>query len=54
MESMVFDADHQQQAIPSNIDYGATHIAFFVDDMDAAASLKEHGAELLAGPIEAK
>ncbi len=55
VELMAFDADHQQQAMPSNIDYGATHIAFFVDDIEAAAaSLKEHGAELLAGPLEAK
>ena len=55
VELMAFDAEHQQQIMPSNIDYGATHIAFFVDNVDAAASsLKEHGAELLAGPIEAK
>ena len=55
VELMAFDADQQQQAMPSNIDFGATHIAFFVDDLEAAAaSLKEHGAELLAGPLEAK
>ena len=55
VELMSFDADAQQRTMPSNIDYGATHIAFFVDDIDAAAeSLKEHGAELLQGPIDAK
>ena len=55
VELMAFDADEQRRTMPSNIDYGATHIAFFVDDIEAAAkSLKEHGAELLKGPINAK
>ncbi len=55
VELMAFDADEQQRTMPSNIDYGSTHIAFFVDDIDAAAkSLKEHGAELFKGPLEAK
>ena len=55
VELMSFDADAQQRTMPSNIDYGATHIAFFVDDIEAAAkSLKEHGADLLKGPIDAK
>ena len=55
VELMSFDADGQQRTMPSNIDYGATHIAFFVDDLEAAAaSLKEHGAKLLKGPIDAK
>ena len=55
VELMAFDADAQQRTMPSNIDYGATHIAFFVNDLEAAAkSLKEHGAELLKGPIDAK
>ncbi len=54
VELMAFDADEQRRTMPSNIDYGATHIAFFVDDIEAAAkSLKEHGAELLKGPIDA-
>ena len=48
VELMAFDADTQQRTMPSNIDYGATHIAFFVDDIEAAAkSLAENGAELL-------
>ena len=55
VELMSFDADAQQRTMPSNIDYGATHIAFFVDDIEAAAkSLREHGAELLKGPIDAE
>ena len=55
VELMAFDADTQNRSMPSNIDYGATHIAFFVDDLEAAAAaLKEHGAELLKGPLDAK
>ena len=55
VELMAFDADQQRRTMPSNIDYGATHIAFFVEDIDAAAaSLKANGAELLTGPLEAK
>ena len=55
VELMAFDADAQQRTMPSNIDYGATHIAFFVGDIEAAAeSLKEHGAEMLKGPLDAK
>ena len=55
VELMAFDADTQVRTMPSNIDYGATHIAFFVDDIEVAAkSLKEHGAELFKGPLDAK
>ena len=55
IELLSFAADRQRQEMPSNIDMGATHIAFFVDDIHAAAeSLKSHGAELLRGPIQAK
>ena len=55
VELMSFDAERQRREMPSNIDLGATHIAFFVDDIRAAAdSLKKHGAELLHGPIQAK
>ena len=40
--------------MPSNVDLGAMHIAFFVDDIEAAARyLADHGAELLRGPIDA-
>ena len=55
VELQAFEADTQKKAMPSNIDVGAAHIAFFVDDINAAArSLKEHGAELLRGPIQAQ
>ena len=54
LELMAFQSDHQRREMPSNVDLGAMHIAFFVDDIEAAArSLAEHGAELLRGPIDA-
>lgn len=55
VEVMTFEADQQNKTMPSNIDVGATHIAFFVDNIRAAAdSLQKHGAELMRGPIQAK
>jgi catechol 2,3-dioxygenase-like lactoylglutathione lyase family enzyme len=53
VELLQFDADQQQRKMPGNIDIGAGHIAFFVEDIRAAAeSLRNHGAELLQGPLE--
>ncbi len=53
LELLQFDADQQQRTMPSNIDMGAGHIAFFVGDISAAAeSLRMHGAELLQEPLE--
>jgi catechol 2,3-dioxygenase-like lactoylglutathione lyase family enzyme len=55
VELQAFVADTQRQESPSNIDIGAGHIAFFVNDIQAAAqSLRDNGAELLRGPIKAK
>lgn len=55
VELQMFEAEAQKKEMPSNIDVGAAHIAFFVEDIHAAAdSLKKHGAELLQGPIQAK
>ena len=54
VELMEFKSAHQRKEMPSNVDYGAAHIAFFVENIEAAAkSLKENGAELLKGPLEA-
>ena len=54
VELQAFVADTQRQESPSNIDIGAGHIAFFVNDIQAAAqSLRDNGAELLRGPIKA-
>ncbi len=53
VELLAFDADQQERKMPANIDIGAAHIAFFVDDIRAAAeSLRSHGADLLQGPLE--
>lgn len=53
VELLQFDADQQRRTMPSNIDIGTGHVAFFVDDIEAAAeSLRHHGAELLQGPLE--
>jgi catechol 2,3-dioxygenase-like lactoylglutathione lyase family enzyme len=55
VELQMFDAEQQQSTMPSNIDMSAAHIAFFVDDLHAAAgSLRKHGCALLQGPIQAK
>ena len=54
VELLAFKAEQQRKEMPSNVDLGAAHIAFFVDDINAAAeSLKSHGAQLLHGPIQA-
>jgi catechol 2,3-dioxygenase-like lactoylglutathione lyase family enzyme len=54
LELLAFTAEQQRKEMPSNVDLGAAHLAFFVDDIHAAAeSLKTHGAELLRGPIQA-
>ena len=52
LELLAYQAEAQRKQMPSNIDLGAMHLAFFVDDLEAAAeSLTRHGAELLPGPL---
>ena len=54
LELQDFKAEKQRKAMPSNVDLGSAHLAFFVDDINAATqSLREHGAQLLRGPIQA-
>jgi catechol 2,3-dioxygenase-like lactoylglutathione lyase family enzyme len=54
LELQEFKAEKQRRKVPSNVDLGSAHLAFFVDDIGAAAqSLREHGAQLLRGPIQA-
>ena len=54
VELLEFKSDQQRKEMPSNVDYGASHLAFFVNDLEAAArSLRDHGAEMLRGPLEA-
>ncbi len=45
-------APGQDRTMPAPISVGAGHMAFYVDDLEAAAaSLSAHGATLLQGPI---
>ena len=44
-----------QRDVPRNSDLGGHHVAFYVDDMDAAAAyLRGKGVRLLAGPVASK
>ena len=54
VELQAFVADTQRHELPSNIDIGAGHIAFFVNDIQAAAQSLRENAELLRGPVKAK
>src|SRR6266567_46908 len=47
IELFEFATPDQQKQMPRNIDYGGHHVAFYVDDMDAAiAYLKDKGVKL--------
>jgi glyoxylase I family protein len=49
-------APHEgQRDVPRNSDLGGHHVAFYVDDMDAAAQyLREKGLRVLAGPVASR
>lgn len=50
-EVMQFDAGDVQAPQPRNSDLGGHHLAFYVDDFDAALSyLRERGVEILGEP----
>lgn len=52
LELFQYSAPDQRDAIPKNSDVGGHHIAFYVDDIDAAvAYLKAQGVRVLAGPM---
>lgn len=52
LELFQYSAPDQRDAIPRNSDIGGHHIAFYVDDIEAAVShLKSHGVRVLAGPL---
>jgi catechol 2,3-dioxygenase-like lactoylglutathione lyase family enzyme len=52
IELFQYSAPDQRQDSPKNSDIGGHHIAFYVDDIDAAvAYLKERGVRVLAGPL---
>lgn len=41
----------QQTSVPLNSDVGGHHVAFYVEDLDAAiAQLRSHGIETMGGP----
>jgi len=52
IELFQYSAPDQRDAIPRNSDIGGHHLAFYVDDIDAAvAYLKAQGVTVLAGPL---
>jgi len=52
IELFSYDAPDQQTVRPRNSDIGGHHIAFYVDDIDAAAAyFKEKGIRTLMGPF---
>jgi glyoxylase I family protein len=54
-EVFEYEPHDDQRAQPRNSDLGGHHIAFYVDDLDAAAEyLRAKGVRLLAGPVASK
>jgi catechol 2,3-dioxygenase-like lactoylglutathione lyase family enzyme len=50
-EIFEYEAPDQNQTQPKNSDIGGHHLAFFVDDMDAALlHLRNHGVEIMGEP----
>ena len=51
-EVFEYQAHEGQREVPRNSDLGGHHVAFYVDDMDAAVEyLRARGVRLLAGPV---
>jgi catechol 2,3-dioxygenase-like lactoylglutathione lyase family enzyme len=54
-EVFQYEAPGQDTTQPRNSDIGGHHVAFYVDDLDAAvAHLHEHGVEVLGAPTASK
>lgn len=52
IELFQYESPDQQNAIPKNSDIGGHHIAFYVEDINAAAKyLKDNGVKTLMGPL---
>ena len=52
LELFEFTAPDQNTSMPKNSDYGGFHLAFYVEDMDAALlALKAHAVEIQSGPV---
>ena len=53
LELFEFTAPDQSTDVPKNSDVGGWHLAFYVEDMEAAlAALKTHGVSIQSGPVE--
>jgi catechol 2,3-dioxygenase-like lactoylglutathione lyase family enzyme len=53
LELFEFTAPDQSTTLPKNSDHGGWHLAFYVDDMDAALlALKKHNVAIQSGPVE--
>lgn len=53
LELFEFTAPDQQRAMPRNSDLGGWHIAFYIEDMDAAlVALRAHACDIQSGPVE--
>ena len=51
-EVFEYQTHEGQREVPRNSDLGGHHVAFYVDDMDAAVEyLRARGVRLLAGPV---
>ena len=54
-EVFEYERHDGQRDVPRNSDLGGHHVAFYVDDMDAAAAyLRSRGVRLLAGPVASR
>jgi catechol 2,3-dioxygenase-like lactoylglutathione lyase family enzyme len=52
LELFEFTSPDQNTALPRNSDHGGWHIAFYVDDIEAAlAALKTHNIAIQSGPV---
>lgn len=52
LELFEFRAPDQRRVMPRSSDWGSAHLAFYVDDLDAAVQhLRDHGARVLGEPM---
>lgn len=52
LELLEFSAPDQRRDVPRTSDHGGHHVAFYVDDLDAAVeALRAHGVRVLGDPM---